>query len=72
MKRRAVCPTCPHLGRYARTNSETMLGVRSFAAGTDYTRGVAITSSVHPDDDTHLEPVRFGKGTTPCARSSPR
>ncbi len=52
----------PHLGRYARTNSETLLGVRSFAPGADYTRGVAITSSVHPDDETHLEPVRFGPG----------
>ena len=52
----------PHLGRYARSNSETLLGVRSFAAGADYSRGVAITSSVHPDADTHIEPVRFGKG----------
>jgi len=51
-----------HLGRYTRTNSETLLGVRSLAPGADYSRGVAITSSVHPDDDTHLEPVRFGKG----------
>ena len=29
---------------------------------TDYTYGVAITSSFHPDDDTHIEPVRYGKG----------
>ena len=39
-----------------------MLGVRSLADGADFSRGVAITSSVHPDEDTHLEPVRFGKG----------
>ncbi len=51
-----------HLGRFARTNSETLLGVRALAAGVDYSRGVAITSSVHPDEDTHIEPVRFGKG----------
>jgi cholesterol oxidase len=63
MKRKGRLPNLPdHLGRYARTNSETMLGVRSFAAGTDFSRGVAITSSVHPDADTHLEPVRFGHG----------
>ena len=37
-------------------------GCANFAPGTDYTRGVAITSSVHPDADTHLEPVRFGQG----------
>jgi cholesterol oxidase len=63
MKRRGRLPNLSaHLGRYARTNSETMLGVRSLADGADFSRGVAITSSVHPDEDTHLEPVRFGKG----------
>ena len=63
LKRRGRLPNLPdHVGRYTRTNSETLLGVRSFAPGTDYTRGVAISSSVHPDADTHLEPVRFGKG----------
>lgn len=51
-----------HLGRFARSNSETMLGVRSFAKEVDYSRGVAITSSVTPDEETRLEPVRFGKG----------
>ena len=25
--------------------------------------GVAITSSFHPDADTHIEPVRYGKGS---------
>ncbi len=29
----------------------------------DYTEGVAITSSFHPDDNTHIEPVRYGKGS---------
>jgi cholesterol oxidase len=63
MKRKGRLPNLPDpLGRYARTNSETMLGVRSLAEGADYSRGVAITSSVHPDDETHLEPVRFGQG----------
>lgn len=27
------------------------------------TRGVAITSSIHPDEYTHVEPVRYGKGS---------
>jgi cholesterol oxidase len=63
MKRTGRLPGLPgHLGRYARTNSETLLGVRSLAAAADFTRGVAITSSVHPDDVTHVEPVRFGQG----------
>ena len=29
----------------------------------DFTQGVAVTSSVHPDDTTHIEPVRYGKGS---------
>jgi cholesterol oxidase len=29
----------------------------------DFTKGVAITSSVHPDEHTHIEPVRYGKGS---------
>lgn len=63
MKRKGRLPNLSaHLGRYARTNSETMLGVRSLAKDADFSRGVAITSSVHPDADTHLEPVRFGRG----------
>jgi len=63
MKRKGRMPNLSaHLGRYARTNSETLLGVRSLAPGADYSRGVAITSSVHPDADTHIEPVRFGPG----------
>jgi cholesterol oxidase len=33
----------------------------------DYTRGVAITSSFHPDADTHIEPVRYGKGSNAMA-----
>jgi len=30
--------------------------------GLDLTEGVAITSSFHPDERTHIEPVRYGKG----------
>jgi len=33
----------------------------------DYTQGVAITSSWHPDESTHIEPVRYGKAATPWA-----
>jgi cholesterol oxidase len=29
----------------------------------DYTRGVAISSSFHPDERTHVESVRYGKGS---------
>ncbi|WP_326569020.1 GMC family oxidoreductase [Amycolatopsis rhabdoformis] len=53
----------PRLGVLARTNSEAVLAARSLRADSDYTRGVAITSSIHPDAVTHVEPVRYGKGS---------
>jgi cholesterol oxidase len=53
----------PRLGQLTRTNSEAILGARTFRHDTDFTKGVAITSSFHPDDHTHIEPVRYGKGS---------
>ncbi|MER7838860.1 GMC family oxidoreductase [Streptomyces sp. NPDC096040] len=60
------------LGDLTRTNSEALVGAQTDnrryrkAHGTpqaDFTRGVAITSSIHPDENTHIEPVRYGKGS---------
>jgi cholesterol oxidase len=51
------------LGELTRTNSESILGARSRDKKADYSRGVAITSSFHPDPHTHIEPVRYGKGS---------
>jgi cholesterol oxidase len=53
----------PRLGELTRTNSEAILGARTFRRDVDYTRGVAITSSFHPNDHTHIEPVRYGRGS---------
>ncbi len=53
----------PALGRLSRTNSESILGAVSTTTATDFTEGVAITSSFYPDADTHVEPVRYGKGS---------
>ncbi|WP_328387203.1 GMC family oxidoreductase [Nocardia sp. NBC_00416] len=51
------------LGYLSRTNSEELLSIRSRDKTSDFTKGVAITSSIHPDHDTHIEPVRYGKGS---------
>src|SRR5699024_5743435 len=51
------------LGLLTRTNSEALLGAIADDRDIDYTRGVAITSSIHPNDHTHIEPVRYGKGS---------
>jgi cholesterol oxidase len=51
------------LGERTRTNSEAILGAIAPDLSVDYTEGVAITSSIHPDETTHFEPVRYGKGS---------
>ena len=51
------------LGHVVRTNSEAILGAATPRVTTDYSRGVAITSSIHPDEVTHIEPVRYGRGS---------
>ncbi|MEV6736039.1 GMC family oxidoreductase [Streptomyces sp. NPDC051104] len=60
------------LGELTRTNSEALVGAQTDnrryrtahgAPRVDFTRGVAITSSIHPDENTHIEPVRYGKGS---------
>jgi cholesterol oxidase len=53
----------PRLGHLSRTNSESILGAIAPDTSVDYSQGVAITSSFHPDEDTHIEPVRYGKGS---------
>jgi cholesterol oxidase len=57
----------PTLGLLTRTNSESILGSIARDRRVDYSRGVAITSSWHPDAETHIEPVRYGKGSNAMA-----
>ncbi|MGW7429380.1 GMC oxidoreductase [Streptomyces sp. NPDC054861] len=73
MKDTGLLPRIPdRLGELTRTNSEALVGSqttdrryreRHGVARVDFTRGVAITSSIHPDENTHIEPVRYGKGS---------
>jgi cholesterol oxidase len=51
----------PRLGELSRTNSEAILTMTS-RSRTDFAEGVAITSSIHPQPDTHIEVCRYGKG----------
>ncbi len=53
------------LGMLTRTNSESIVGAGRMEArpDLDLTHGVAITSSIHPTPDTHIEPCRYGKGS---------
>jgi cholesterol oxidase len=59
----------PRLGERTRTNSEAIVGASRATVDPlrDFSRGVAITSSFHPDEHTHIEPVRYGRGSNAMA-----
>jgi len=67
MKANGVLPRISdRLGLLTRTNSEALCAASVTLRHRelhDFTKGIAITSSIHPDDVTHIEPVRYGKGT---------
>jgi cholesterol oxidase len=51
------------VGRYVRTNSESLIGVRVPDTKDDLSRGVAIGSGIYIDEHTHIEAVRYPKGS---------
>ena len=52
------------LGELVRTNSESILGASASTDDeTDYSTGVAISSSIYPNDHTHIEGVRYPAGS---------
>ncbi|MGW0038894.1 GMC family oxidoreductase N-terminal domain-containing protein [Gordonia sp. NPDC003376] len=57
------------MGRLTRTNSEAILGAvaAKYDPAHNYSQGVAITSSFYPAPNTHVEPVRYGKGSNAIA-----
>ena len=50
------------LGNFVRTNSEAIQGVVAKGKDVDYSKGIAITSGIYPDKNTHIETCRYGKG----------
>ncbi len=66
MKDKGALPELSNkLGELTRTNSESIVGAAKMKVDPDMnlTEGVAITSSFHPSPNTHIEPVRYGKGS---------
>jgi cholesterol oxidase len=52
------------VGHNIRTNNESLLSVTSTKEdGKDYSKGIAIGSILHTDENSHLEPVRYGRGS---------
>jgi len=65
---REVTHTLPRLsnrlGELVRSNSEALLGVMGPNKGTDYSKGIAITSIFQADAKTAIEPVRYSAGSS--------
>jgi len=51
----------PRLGELTRSNSEAILAIGT-SSRKDFAQGVAITSSIHPEPQTHVEVCTYGKG----------
>jgi len=51
------------LGDFTRTNSEAILGVDSRDKSQNWNDHIAITSGIYPDANTHIEVVRYNKGS---------
>lgn len=53
------------LGQTIRTNGESLVGSTALGkkSSIDFTRGIAISSAIHPDENTKIEIVRYPKGS---------
>jgi cholesterol oxidase len=51
------------LGKHVRTNSESLIGARMPGWHDDLSQGIAIGSGVYIDDHTHIEAVRYPRGS---------
>jgi len=63
MKSKSLPHLSNRLGQLSRTNSEALTGAMMPNIDIDFSTGSAITSSFFPDEHTHIEPVRYGKGS---------
>lgn len=50
------------VGKVVRTNTESIQAVTAPDDSRDFAKSIAITSSVYPDPDTHIEVVTYGNG----------
>jgi cholesterol oxidase len=56
------------LGQVVRTNTESIQAVTAPDDSRDFTESIAITSSIYPDPDTHIEVVTYGHGGDAISR----
>ncbi|HEX2129653.1 MAG TPA: GMC family oxidoreductase [Solirubrobacterales bacterium] len=56
------------LGHVVRTNSESIQAVTATSDDVDFSKSVAISSSIYPDPDTHIEVVSYGRNGDAMSR----
>ncbi len=64
MKKKKYLPNLPEaVGDHIRTNNESLIFVVSRKKDVDFSKGIAIGSIFPPNEDGHLEAVRYGEGS---------
>lgn len=63
MKEKGLPNISDKMGDDVRTNNESLVLVHSPKTEKDFSQGVAIGSIFPPDEDSHVEPVRYGSGS---------
>ena len=65
LKNKSLPNLSDKVGHDVRTNNESLLVVTSTKKNNkDYSKGIAIGSILHTDNNSHLEPVRYGEGSS--------
>ena len=63
MKRKNLPNLSMQVGNHIRTNNESLILVDSRDFSKDFSKGVAIGSIFPPDENSHIEPVRYSSGS---------
>ena len=63
LKKTTLPKLSDRLGEMVRTNNESLIGIVTPHRKRDMSEGIAIGSVLHTDENSHLEPVRYGKGS---------
>lgn len=64
LRQNGSLPVISHrLGKFVRTNSESLIGARVPGCRDDLSQGIAIGSGVYIDEHTHIEAVRYPRGS---------
>jgi cholesterol oxidase len=63
LKDKKRLPLSTKIGKNVRSNSESLIGVRKTGKDINLAEGIAITSGLYIDEITHIEGVRYPKGS---------